>query len=534
MLAFSIIHAFCHISGTFPSILRTIHPTHGEAIEFAHSIRLKAAQSLSVSEMLSSESSEALARRIYSSLPFSTGIVMLVAVSSVAIASTVFVRRRCFHVFRWIHIGGGMAFLTCLHLHGRLEVIHPQQIFYFTGVPLTLLLYKYSFIVCRRVTGQDEAMAALYPFELGSDKLLLLEVHHYGNIDVKPGNYVKVNVPFLSNGYHAFTPILIQPGNEGRLRFLIKVAGDFTNKLFEHARLENRTIMIRLQGPFGSSSSNLTNFSVLRKKNRELVPTSNAALLERQTKYASVYINSRQRLIRLGVSRRHVIIVATGVGITPFLTNLDTLQKVDDKKEHCRTPLTLIWIVRSINMALLFSRTMNALLRQQQRFQIFLYVTGSHVPWHDFRACPVAVPFSPGVLLPPDNEPDPQSPSWSPETLWCRSSRLYWSYLRATALTEGEIVPYRDTANRWNIRFGKPTDWEQLLNEVTNAMFQDERNKFDPKWPTTTSLGSIGIASIFACVPSGLFVDISHAADTLSFSTKEDAQWIFTLHNETF
>jgi respiratory burst oxidase len=199
-----------------------------------------------------------------------------------------------FRVFWITHVLGGLIGFPVILIHGALHG-YPITL-YFLCLPMGMyfadLFVRYKFCTTSRAKVVEARCCAE-----GTDRIVKLVVQ-VDNLDYTPGQYAELNIPQISmNEYHPFT-IASAPTKQqkGRLVFYIRASGQWTNCLYNLVaqkedgapELEQVFSDIHVRGPFGAPAQNY-------------------------------------------LSYKHIIVIGSGIGVSPLLSVWNYLANTDDK-----------------------------------------------------------------------------------------------------------------------------------------------------------------------------------------------------------
>ncbi|KAF2204806.1 hypothetical protein GQ43DRAFT_363806 [Delitschia confertaspora ATCC 74209] len=178
-------------------------------------------------------------------------------------------RQRCYEIFLALHIFLQLAGLILLYLHHRTSrpyVIISLAIFLIDRLVFRLYLKSSTHPATLTVLSDEETLLVSTNWDITPSMcpLSLFPVPHSTKTGWKPTDHVFLTVPALSMESHPFTiysaapTSTLSPSTEGQdprhawLTLLIRAHSGFTQRLLSHAH-DNKTITIRLNGPYGSS-----------------------------------------------------------------------------------------------------------------------------------------------------------------------------------------------------------------------------------------------------------------------------------------
>jgi len=215
-----------------------------------------------------------------------SGVLMLAVFALVWVTSLENIRRRYHHVFQHIHrLGYLLALLALLHIPSLEWLVAP------------LLVLAVELYLSRHRRLYRNRRARLTPV---NEHIVRLEIDKSGRLLLLAGHYVQIRIPELSTKeWHDFS--LTGPRHDDdKLVLKIRCLGDWTRSLQQ--RLDGRSesfLQVDIRGPFAS-------------------PVAHAA------------------------GNRDWLLIAGGIGITPFLSLLHQLRHEPPRQ---RT-LHLVWMLR--------------------------------------------------------------------------------------------------------------------------------------------------------------------------------------------
>uniref|UniRef100_A0A7S1XIV4 FAD-binding FR-type domain-containing protein n=1 Tax=Erythrolobus australicus TaxID=1077150 RepID=A0A7S1XIV4_9RHOD len=213
-----------------------------------------------------------------------TGILLVVVFAVFFVTTLEKIRRTTigFRLFWICHIVGIVMAFPLLIIHGTMRG-HPMTV-YFVGVPLGIYVVD---VVARRIIFKTKlsGVVSAQAFDDHGEKVTKLVLRReQGEYEFKPGQYAELLIPELARfEWHPFT-IASPPSDEGTITFYIKASGRWTTALYELAEKEKlgdaddgRPLKARMRGPFGAPAESFSGYP-------------------------------------------HVLLVGTGIGVTPLLS----------------------------------------------------------------------------------------------------------------------------------------------------------------------------------------------------------------------
>jgi len=225
------------------------------------------------------------------------------------------VRRRYFEWFYYVHhLFILVLVFVCLHYKGAIIYLIPGIALY--AVDKLMALYSY-----RKMAPVRTRMVSSDVVEMSFDIAL--------GVDYKAGDYVFLNVPAVSFlQWHPFS-LTSAPTFDGQnVFFHMKNAGSWTKKVIEAAKNNGSTLQVRLDGFYGVNG----------------------------------LCDQLQR-------KDGVIFVGGGIGVTPMIS------LAVEMCEASTIPVTLIWIVRTIDEFSIFSTELADAQRRYKRLTVKIWIT---------------------------------------------------------------------------------------------------------------------------------------------------------------
>lgn len=253
-----------------------------------------------------------------------SGLLMLMLFLVIWLTSLQWIRQRYHHRFQRLHrLGYLVVLLALLHIPTLQWLV----------LPLLVLVTELYLSRIRKLYKNCAAQA----IELSGD-IIRLEIQRPENFQLLPGHYVQLRIPELSrHEWHAFS--LTGPRNDQSLLVLkIRCAGDWTSRL-QQLVTDNpqRRLTLDLRGPFAS-------------------PAAHAS------------------------ASRDWLLIAGGIGITPFLSLLRELKRNPDRAGT----IHLVWIIRESQLLHWLRPLMERLCkfaRANCHWHIYLTGDSSGPPW---------------------------------------------------------------------------------------------------------------------------------------------------------
>jgi len=169
-----------------------------------------------------------------------------------------FTRRAHFNWFWYSHHFFVLWFILCI-IHGQYDLVEFPTFWAWNTIPILLYISERTMRARRKKVPVGVVKATQKPC-----KVLGLELQKPKNFRARPGEYIFLNCPTLSNfEYHPFT--LTSSPDEDVISVHIKSAGDWTGalyKLFDDKSAEER-ITFYVDGPFGAPAEEFEKFETL-------------------------------------------------------------------------------------------------------------------------------------------------------------------------------------------------------------------------------------------------------------------------------
>jgi len=226
------------------------------------------------------------------------------------------------HKFEWFYYAHHLFLLVfvfiCLHYKGAIIYLVPGIAVYSIDKLMGLLSYRKSAPAKTRMVSSD-VMELTFDIEPG--------------VEYKAGDYVFLNVPGVSFlEWHPFSLTSAPNVNGNKVFFHLKDSGTWTKNVIEAAKTEARdgdnTLNVRLDGFYGNTDL----FEHLQRKDQTLL-------------------------------------VGGGIGVTPMISLAMGLCQAGT------APVTLIWVVRSIDEFSIFSTELSNALRRYNHLSVKVWIT---------------------------------------------------------------------------------------------------------------------------------------------------------------
>lgn len=182
----------------------------------------------------------------------------------------------------------------------------------------------------------------------------------------KPGDYVCINLPSIAlYEFHPFT-ISSAPEQTDILQVHIQVNGNWTKRVYE-----------RFLNMSEDQNANL----VVYRADRVSVDENNESMTTGKTKKERIIVNGPySSCARYVFDCEHVILICTGIGVTPYASILSSLMaQFQSHENHRIKKVDFIWINRDYRNFEWFIRLLDQLEQKQEPhtfLDIHLYFTG--------------------------------------------------------------------------------------------------------------------------------------------------------------
>ena len=232
-----------------------------------------------------------------------TGMAAVACIVVIGITSTNYVRRRYYRIFYLMHVLAAPSALLLVIFHWNKSILYmaPSLLYYAaTSAPVVV---EQSSCKCRINTYSVKKIDSMDGARVRTCIALTIPSTEQAVKKYASGQYVKLSVPELSLVPHPFT-INRVPGRSAQLRIIFRATGKFTHQLAERIQRQQALPQILIDGYYGSQ---LRGIQVLQHD--------------------------------------VVVMVAAGIGITPYLSILGDLKHGAVTKE-----VILHWICRETEL----------------------------------------------------------------------------------------------------------------------------------------------------------------------------------------
>jgi ferredoxin-NADP reductase len=261
-----------------------------------------------------------------------TGLLAGLALIAIATSSVNWVRRRLYGVFYRIHMVAGPTVLICAVLHWNRTILYiAGGVLYYAACSIPVWMEnKYRNPPVQVVSIEAIAGSRCHPRQ-PCVVAVTVAATDAALREYRPGQYVRVRVPVISPIAHPFS--INTTSQPGQLRFIFRRTGNFT------------TALAQLLCSHDNKTSNLSQAIVhqdgilpRRPNNENAVPCDHVAgtaaangdkddsyLGDLPDMYLEGFHGGPDRVAQI-LQHDMVVVVAGGIGITPYLSLLPTLQ----------------------------------------------------------------------------------------------------------------------------------------------------------------------------------------------------------------
>ena len=258
-----------------------------------------------------------------------SGLVMAVLFLVVWVSSLAWMRHRFHHHFQQLHLLGYLLTLLAL--------LHIPSLEWISAPVVVLLVEFYLSKRLRTYKSQSASLTAI------TDDLIRLDIKRPPPMDIRPGHFVDLRIPglFAAEGSSSASTVLCREwhpfsltgsrNNPDQLVLKIRAQGDWTNALRDKLKERQQCQLdIDVRGPYASPITHATR-------------------------------------------RKDWLMVAGGIGITPFLSLLRELKQQSSQSYH----LHLVWVLREPALMLWIRPLLEKLCEQSNlRCHWYFYFTG--------------------------------------------------------------------------------------------------------------------------------------------------------------
>ena len=315
----AILHTIAHMENTYPKLIHANYKDWNAkfrcAKSFFHRVTFLEYPPCPLTEDLT-------VAKVLTSTVVVSGIVLFVFLMLFPILSMRRFRDKNHRAFRILHNILLAFWIVALYFHGGSQ-------FFGIGIPLVVPvcgLFILAYIGHKIKQHFLPLSAVINSAEFITERVLSVSIAVDGAAKMAEGMFVLLKVPEISR--FDFHPFSVCPHSESELRLAIGIRGSWTKKLSERCK-RGVPVEVKLAGPFGSPAL------ALDKRNSGDV----------------------------------LIIVASGVGITPFLGSIASLAE-----KSCE--LYLYWIVR-YPQEILHAREIFGSVINDPKIRMFVHVTNN-------------------------------------------------------------------------------------------------------------------------------------------------------------
>lgn len=254
----------------------------------------------------------------FTTIPGLSGIILWLIIIIMYLTSLECVRRKCFQVFSYTHVILFPFFFLGMIVHGGARWLNfnfPTAVIF---VPLPLFIY--FFMIFRRVINMCRKPFYVADVSIVTTKNFMhLSLVKPPGFTYKSGQYAFINCPAIHPlQWHPFS--IASSPNSQYLCFMIKKAGDWTNKLID-------TFYDIKEQSFKDTID-----SAYDKEFRQYLMQMNVEITEEVIKtnkviFPKVFVSKPVSApAEMAANRRRIILIGAGSGIAPFLAFLDDQQ----------------------------------------------------------------------------------------------------------------------------------------------------------------------------------------------------------------
>lgn len=256
------------------------------------------------------------------SIPGVSGILLWIIIIVMYITSLEVFRRKCFQVFAYTHVILFPFFILGMIVHGAGRWINfgfPTAIIFVT-IPFLI----YTIMILMRIINMCRRPFYVADVSIVSTKNFMhLSLVKPEGFTYKSGQYAFINIPAIHPfQWHPFS--IASSPNSKYLCFMIKKAGDWTNKLID-------TFHEIKEQSFKDSIETMIN-TKYDKEFRNYLMQMNVEITDEVIKrnkviFPKVYVSKPVSApAEMAAKRRRIILIGAGSGIAPFLAFLDDQQ----------------------------------------------------------------------------------------------------------------------------------------------------------------------------------------------------------------
>jgi predicted ferric reductase len=265
-----------------------------------------------------------------------TGVLAMVGLVVIAVTSIGYVRRNHYRIFYVAHVlASPLVFImSVLHWQRSVLYIAPSLLYY---VASSIPLMMESAIKLKNDGGVKVVSAQTIASSDGRP-CVSLTVEALDATSLKSGQYIKLSAPDISSIYHPFTVNRVI-GKLSHLRIIFRVTGPFTSKLANRLVNGTQPPLLQMDGFHGTT----------------------------------------QRVDQV-LKHDIVVIVAGGIGITPYLSVLQEVNSIPTSRQESKE-LILHWICRDSDLikyvkANNFHRLVRNSSKSSFRIRLVVHFTG--------------------------------------------------------------------------------------------------------------------------------------------------------------
>ena len=367
VLTFSLIHGICHLINLSKSVV------YNTPQFLAMNNIDKVVGTFSYSEWLFTSSPGIFGT--IGGYGYPTGVLLSFILLVMMLGALPVIRRRgFFEVFYWSHLCYVLFFLLC--------IFHAPTIWPWLVLPGAIFLLSKILVFIRLVFGHRKSVAVECTALQSKVTKLVLEKE----FDFSPGDYVFINIPSISRfEWHPFT-ISSAPEVSQTFGLHIRSAGGWTNALYDFVKKENEKgkeateKVSNVQKMLLSINNKQNKIDIMIDDNQEFKALHMYSSIPH--KPFKVYIDGPHGAPSSSIfTAEHAVLVATGIGVTPFASILHSLLERTIRGESLGSiqKVDFIWVnrdYRSLEWFLLLLRKLEISILKDM-LDIQLYITAA-------------------------------------------------------------------------------------------------------------------------------------------------------------
>jgi predicted ferric reductase len=301
-------HSLAHLCGTFVIISKTPNEKLSELNDIVCCHKLSSVPSYHY--------------LLFQTMPGITGIILLVLMTFIVLTSVESIRKRYFERFWYSHKMYVFIYIFT-HLHGSAEIVATQEFWYWVIGPFSLIIFERLFEYFKIFFKNKSNILSYKYLESGIVELTLSKPVGFNFL---PGQYCRICVDEISKlEYHPFT--ISSSPLQDHLTFHISPIGDWTQSLVKLVKnnkspSSNDLPSIKIDGPYGAPTQTYVKYN-------------------------------------------HLMMIATGIGATPFSSILkDILFRMKNKDPELNyEEIDFYWMQRKASQFAWLSNIFNDLIQ---------------------------------------------------------------------------------------------------------------------------------------------------------------------------